>query len=765
MSAGAIGLMSRIMNSSVEMNEKGELNRTGKQADNTGDEGEVSSFRSILASLQDKGEADRIEENVDILDELELDEEEQFSLLVILADADPEKLEVGELDSLLSMLAEIDLENLDTDRIAEITGLEAEELSRLLKMLLDSDKADGDLRRLLAEIDLENLDKDRIAEMTGLDQDEVESLIEEISSLQVENPDSQEQKTISWEEFQSMISQYDSSADEGLFEFLSEKLELDELDADEISRLLESFSAGEETDDGKISSEELMQHLKEEYNLETEELSEIEELDVDRIVEMIQEIDREAGEEIDTEVNDVDIWRSKEVSKREVIQHLREEYDLEREELIEIFKGIEDSELTQEELENLLQLLADKEAAIEQNSSEANTAEVKLTDLIENSEITEEIRHQQTSRQANMQTFKDELVEFLAEEYDLDPEKIEKALAEVDMDLTAEDKSYLQVIAEITESLESELSQLKLEESPARLAYKVWSELAAEVEGEVSELDMNFQEFLQSLEVLPEETADILSRQDLAAMSSGDWQELAASLLGNNRGNSREFQLQGELRENLDTINSELAPEEAITAVESASGEESGLDLESLLLNSGQMNTTGTDSAAGEAAANTQPAQIMDRVIDSIRVMQQQDMNSMTLKLEPEFLGRINLEVAVENGEVIAHLLVENDFVRRELDNNLNLLQRNLTREGFEIDQLTIESREEDSSLQYEQGSTDQRQQQEDSQGFRRQGQFQDEFQPEIADRISSLETDEAGDVDSNLRNWLLWKQYQYTWA
>ena len=64
--------------------------------------------------------------------------------------------------------------------------------------------------------------------------------------------------------------------------------------------------------------------------------------------------------------------------------------------------------------------------------------------------------------------------------------------------------------------------------------------------------------------------------------------------------------------------------------------------------------------------------------------------NKITMQLEPEFLGKIQMKVGVENGSVTAKILAENNGVKDLLNGNLTKLKSTLEQKGIEIDQFDV---------------------------------------------------------------------------
>lgn len=99
--------------------------------------------------------------------------------------------------------------------------------------------------------------------------------------------------------------------------------------------------------------------------------------------------------------------------------------------------------------------------------------------------------------------------------------------------------------------------------------------------------------------------------------------------------------------------------------------------------NSAKMTTVMGNNMAG----------ILEQITDRIQV-NQPGKNQINIQLEPESLGKVRVQLKVENGEVMAKLIVESQQVKGYLEQNINGLRSNLVRQGFNVDQIYVESNE-----------------------------------------------------------------------
>lgn len=69
--------------------------------------------------------------------------------------------------------------------------------------------------------------------------------------------------------------------------------------------------------------------------------------------------------------------------------------------------------------------------------------------------------------------------------------------------------------------------------------------------------------------------------------------------------------------------------------------------------------------------------------------------NQIKIQLEPESLGKINIDLKVKDGQVMARLMVENEGVKDYLEQNTTGLKNSLGKQGFNLEQFEIQTRSE----------------------------------------------------------------------
>lgn len=90
------------------------------------------------------------------------------------------------------------------------------------------------------------------------------------------------------------------------------------------------------------------------------------------------------------------------------------------------------------------------------------------------------------------------------------------------------------------------------------------------------------------------------------------------------------------------------------------------------------------------AATRELMTNIVDQVVHHIRIRVLPQTTSMELQLNPESLGRVNLNVTSNNGLATATLTVQNEVAKEALESQLAVLRENLESHGLKVDSVEV---------------------------------------------------------------------------
>ena len=86
-----------------------------------------------------------------------------------------------------------------------------------------------------------------------------------------------------------------------------------------------------------------------------------------------------------------------------------------------------------------------------------------------------------------------------------------------------------------------------------------------------------------------------------------------------------------------------------------------------------------------------------ERVVKTTEIMkeigkfiQKQDTNTITLKVDPESLGKLKITIDMTDQVVKANIVVESDAVKTIVENNLNDLTNQLSRNGVQVSSVNV---------------------------------------------------------------------------
>ncbi|MZQ75126.1 MAG: hypothetical protein GT589_03090 [Peptoclostridium sp.] len=96
--------------------------------------------------------------------------------------------------------------------------------------------------------------------------------------------------------------------------------------------------------------------------------------------------------------------------------------------------------------------------------------------------------------------------------------------------------------------------------------------------------------------------------------------------------------------------------------------------------------------------------EVVDQVINKIKITDADNLKSIEIKLEPEQLGKLTLKVVMENGVLTAKLIAESEKVKTAIESNISELKDSMLEQGINITAVDVSV---DSEAQGEQGNQD----------------------------------------------------------
>ena len=136
--------------------------------------------------------------------------------------------------------------------------------------------------------------------------------------------------------------------------------------------------------------------------------------------------------------------------------------------------------------------------------------------------------------------------------------------------------------------------------------------------------------------------------------------------------------------------------------------EQAGLFLQKLV--SAAVKESATESIQN-VSAGFELYDIASQIIDQVKLQIRPDNAKMEIQLNPEHLGKVELEVSSKNGELSARLNVQNDQVKEAVESQMQILRDTLEAQGLKVENIEVTVAEFGFRFQDEQGSAEQFQQ------------------------------------------------------
>lgn len=99
---------------------------------------------------------------------------------------------------------------------------------------------------------------------------------------------------------------------------------------------------------------------------------------------------------------------------------------------------------------------------------------------------------------------------------------------------------------------------------------------------------------------------------------------------------------------------------------------------------------TRLDGTTQQIVEASQMREIVDQVVQKIRIHVDTDTTSMDIQLDPEHLGKVNLSVIAKDGVLTAQFAVQNSAAKEAIESQLQLLKDNLNNQGVKVEAIEV---------------------------------------------------------------------------
>ena len=97
-----------------------------------------------------------------------------------------------------------------------------------------------------------------------------------------------------------------------------------------------------------------------------------------------------------------------------------------------------------------------------------------------------------------------------------------------------------------------------------------------------------------------------------------------------------------------------------------------------------------TENVQERVEVTQQMREIVEQVIETIKVTVTADTSEMSIQLNPENLGKVNLSVVAKEGHITAQFVTENEMAKHALEAQIQQLKETLTEQGLKVDKVEV---------------------------------------------------------------------------
>ena len=341
-----------------------------------------------------------------------------------------------------------------------------------------------------------------------------------------------------------------------------------------------------------------------------------------------------------------------------------------------------------------------EEATREVDKTEKGT-DVEETDETKMTDETKEVVEEELSKKA------EELVEEIAKELGVSVEDVEKVLEELGISMTGLfDKENLTQVVVVLSGAE-DVTQIVMDE-----------ELFAKVNNLLGKMEEMLTEVSDNTNVMVEELMEYVSKEEFKGefkMENSDVEALEAKVVTEaDEADVKEYtKVDADITKEAEKAEADNTVKVTASETSESASEHTHSDLSRNQAESNQQfltNVTNNIVLQNEAlnAENGmspyltfEAREIMQQILDYIKVSVKPDMTSLQMQLNPEELGTLQIEVSNKNGMLTAQFTTQDESVKAIIESQLIQLKDNLNEQGLKVQavEVTVASQQFDRNL------------------------------------------------------------------
>ena len=221
-----------------------------------------------------------------------------------------------------------------------------------------------------------------------------------------------------------------------------------------------------------------------------------------------------------------------------------------------------------------------------------------------------------------------------------------------------------------------------------------------ELAGKLTQLMQSVEDILKSAEVTPEAVLESMPEQ-LPEQSFGQMAEQASEVKSASE-NEVDREMPEQENASADSAGNHIEFEAVKETERGQSGQQNTRQQ-----NSSQTQTTSqaeqfvqlvsehapqqiSESGFSELTVAEQIRQIADQILEKVRVVINPSHTSMELTLNPESLGKVNLNIVSRQGSMTAQFTVQNEVAKEAVESQITVLRENLEKQGIKVDAIEV---------------------------------------------------------------------------
>lgn len=300
----------------------------------------------------------------------------------------------------------------------------------------------------------------------------------------------------------------------------------------------------------------------------------------------------------------------------------------------------------------------------------------------------------------------EELVEEIAKELGVSIEDVEKVLEELGISMTGLfDKENLTQVVVVLSGAE-DVTQIVMDE-----------ELFTQVNNLLGKMEEMLTEVSENCDITVEELMEYVSKEEFKGefkMENSEVEVLEAEVVLE-EAESDEKEITTEVKDNTKSAEKETEQTVKVTTSETSEStkEHTQKDMshseaetnQQFLTNVASDNTLQSEAFNVDNSMNQylsfEAREIMQQIMDHIKVSVKPDMTSLQMQLHPEDLGTLQIEVTNKNGMLTAQFTAQDDSVKAVIESQLIQLKDNLNEQGLKVQavEVTVASQQFDRNL------------------------------------------------------------------